>query len=123
MTAIWRNDTDSKTRFGTLTISSSLLASGAKDFGAPTPVAASTASRQPAARRRRERHRVAVWERNNGSKDIVEGATRLSAAWGGVTELTDSGDETADYLTLELTGNGPGAGRLADAEQPLTATK
>ncbi|HET7444852.1 MAG TPA: hypothetical protein VFJ57_09360 [Solirubrobacterales bacterium] len=108
VTAIWRNDTNFKDAFGTLTISSSLLTSGAKDFAAPVPVAPSTAVGSPRLGVTANGTAVAVWERNNGSKDIVEGATRALGAWGSVTELTDSGDDTADYLTLRLAGNGQG---------------
>ncbi|MGV1047887.1 MAG: hypothetical protein ACOYD4_05105 [Solirubrobacterales bacterium] len=108
VTAIWRNDTDIKDSFGTLTIASSLLPTGASSFGPPAPVGSGTGVASPRLGVSATGNAVAVWERSNGSKDIVEGATRQLGTWGGATELTDSGDETADYLTLALARNGQG---------------
>lgn len=108
VTAVWRNDPNITNAFGTLTISSALLPSGAAAYNAPLPVNATGGSGVPRVGVTASGNAVAVWERNDGSKDIVEGTTRSLGAWGGVTELTDPGDETAHYLTMALLPNGEG---------------
>lgn len=108
VTAIWRNDPNITNVFGSLTIHSALLSAGAANFAPPAPVTTNTGVGSPRLGVAENGTAIAVWERNTGSKDIVEGATRALGTWGGVSELTDSGDETADYLSMALAKNGQG---------------
>lgn len=108
VTAIWRNDPNITDAFGSLTIQSSVLGLGAANFAAPLPVNSTGGSGSPRVGVTENGKAIAVWERNNGEKDIVEGATRMLGTWGGTTELTDPGDQTADYPIMELAPNGEG---------------
>lgn len=108
VTTIWRNDPDITDATGALTIAAAVLPGGTNAYGPPTPVETAGAVASPRIGVASNGSAVAVWERNNGSKDIVEGATRALGTWNGATELTDGGDGTADYLTMDLAANGEG---------------
>jgi hypothetical protein len=112
VTAVWRNDPNINTSvFGVLTISSAVLPFGAGEYAKPQPINSTAGSGNPRIGVLANGNAVVAWERNNGgapSKDIMEGATRTSGTWSGVTELTDPGDGTADYLTMNMLPNGEG---------------
>lgn len=113
VTTVWRNDTNYFDPLGTLTISSAVLPFGAAEYEKPLPVNTTAGSGSPRIGVLANGNAVVAWERNNGgagpsNKDIIEGATRSFGAWSGVTELTDAGDQTADYLTMDMLPNGEG---------------
>jgi hypothetical protein len=111
VTAVWRNDPNITSVFGVLTISSAVLPFGASEYAKPQPLNSTAGSGNPRIAVLANGNAVVAWERNNGgapSKDIMEGATRTSGTWSGVTELTDPGDGTADYLTMDMLPNGEG---------------
>lgn len=108
VTVVWRNDTDIKNATGTLTISSALLPAGANVYQSPQVVTSNAGSGSPRIGVTATGNAVAVWERPVGGKDVIEGTTRSLGVWGSATELTDAGDQTADYLTMDLAPNGEG---------------
>ena len=121
VTTIWRNDTNITDALGTLTFSSAVLPFGADKYDGPLPIS-SKGGGSPVIGVLANGNAVVAWERNNGgapSKDIIEGATRTLGVWTGVTELTDSGDETADYLTMDMLPSGEGllAWRIGGTEK------
>lgn len=112
VTVVWRNDPNTNTNvFGVLTISSAVLPFGAGEYEKPKALNSTAGSGNPRIGVLANGNAVVAWERNNGlspSKDIIEGATRSSGVWSGVTELTDPGDGTADYMRMEMLPNGEG---------------
>jgi hypothetical protein len=111
VTAVWRNDPNITNVFGVLTISSAVLPFGASEYAKPLPINSTAGSGNPRIGVLANGNAVVAWERNNGgapSKDIMEGATRSFGVWSGVTELSDPGDETADYMTMDMLPNGEG---------------
>ncbi len=111
VTAAWRNDPNITNVFGALTISSAVLPFGAGEYAKPLPINSTAGSGNPRIGVLANGNAVVAWERNNGgapSKDIIEGATRAFGVWSGVTELTDPGDETADYPVMDMLPNGEG---------------
>ncbi len=111
ITAVWRNDPNVTAAIGALTISSALLPFGATDYGNPQPINSTAGSGNPRIGVLANGNAVVAWERNTGApsnRNIVEGATRTFGAWSGVAELSDSGDETANYLTMDMLPSGEG---------------
>jgi hypothetical protein len=111
VTAVWRNDPNITNVFGALTISSAVLPFGAGEYAKPLPINSTAGSGNPRIGVLGNGNAVVAWERNDGgtpSKDIIEGATRAFGSWSGVTELTDPGDETADYPIMDMLPNGEG---------------
>src|SRR5262249_34308853 len=109
--AIWRNDTNFHDPFGLLTISSAVLAPGAAQFGPPTPIETIAGAGSPRIGVVGNGNAAAGWEQNTRReerKQVSEGATRTAGLWNSPVELTDSGDQTADYLTMEMAPNGQG---------------